>query len=38
MYPPLEVEHITPKSKGGSNRVSNLTIACRDCNQTKGNQ
>ena len=35
---PLEVEHIQPKSKGGSNRVSNLTLACRPCNQTKGNQ
>jgi 5-methylcytosine-specific restriction endonuclease McrA len=32
---PLEVEHIQPKSKGGSNRVSNLTIACHDCNQRK---
>ncbi|NES68809.1 MAG: HNH endonuclease, partial [Okeania sp. SIO2D1] len=35
---PLEVEHIKPKSKGGSDRVSNLTIACRKCNQAKGNQ
>ncbi|MGK7924524.1 MAG: RNA-guided endonuclease IscB [Spirulina sp.] len=35
---PLEVEHIHPKSKGGSNRVSNLTLACRPCNQLKGNQ
>ncbi|EGJ28946.1 MULTISPECIES: RNA-guided endonuclease IscB [Moorena] len=34
---PLEVEHIIPKSKGGSNRVSNLTLACRSCNQKKGN-
>ncbi|NEO81134.1 RNA-guided endonuclease IscB [Moorena sp. SIO4G3] len=34
---PLEVEHIIPKSKGGSNRVSNLTLACRCCNQKKGN-
>lgn len=33
---PLEVEHIVPKSRGGSNRVSNLTIACHDCNQKKG--
>ncbi|NEQ00346.1 MAG: HNH endonuclease [Moorea sp. SIO3F7] len=33
---PLEVEHITPKSIGGSNRVSNLTLACRHCNQKKG--
>jgi 5-methylcytosine-specific restriction endonuclease McrA len=34
----LEVEHITPKSRGGSNRVSNLTIACTFCNQEKGNR
>ncbi len=35
---PLEVEHITPKSRGGSNRVSNLTISCHNCNQKKGNK
>jgi 5-methylcytosine-specific restriction endonuclease McrA len=35
---PFEVEHIQPKSKGGSDRVSNLTLACHDCNQKKGNQ
>lgn len=35
---PLEIEHIHPKSKGGSNRVSNLTLACRPCNQVKGNR
>lgn len=34
---PLEIEHIIPKIRGGSNRVSNLTLACRDCNQAKGN-
>lgn len=34
----LEVEHIRPKSKGGSDRVSNLTLACHACNQKKGNQ
>lgn len=34
---PLEVEHIKAKSKGGSNRVSNLTIACVPCNQAKSN-
>lgn len=33
---PLEIEHIVPKSKGGSNRVSNLAIACRNCNLAKG--
>jgi 5-methylcytosine-specific restriction endonuclease McrA len=35
---PLEVEHILAKSRGGTNRVSNLTLACHDCNQKKGNQ
>lgn len=35
---PLEIEHIEPRSKGGSNRVSNLTLACVPCNQKKGNQ
>lgn len=35
---PLEVEHIIPKSKGGSNRVSNLTLACVKCNQKKSNK
>ncbi|MCG3212649.1 MAG: hypothetical protein FOGNACKC_06324 [Anaerolineae bacterium] len=35
---PLEVEHLVPRSRGGSNRVSNLTISCRPCNQAKGSQ
>ncbi|WP_026097677.1 RNA-guided endonuclease IscB [Baaleninema simplex] len=35
---PLEVEHIHPKSKGGNDRISNLTLACRPCNQSKGNR
>ena len=35
---PLEVEHIVPKSRGGSDRVSNLALACQTCNQAKGNQ
>jgi 5-methylcytosine-specific restriction endonuclease McrA len=34
----LEIEHLIPKSKGGSNRVSNLGIACQPCNQRKGNR
>ena len=32
----LEIEHITPRSKGGTNRVSNLVIACHQCNKDKG--
>lgn len=35
---PLEVEHIVPRSRGGSDRVSNLTLACTPCNQRKNNQ
>ena len=35
---PLEIEHMVPKSKGGSNRVSNLTLACTPCNLAKGSQ
>jgi 5-methylcytosine-specific restriction endonuclease McrA len=35
---PLEVEHIVPKMRGGSNRITNLTLACELCNQQKGSQ
>jgi hypothetical protein len=34
---PIEIEHVYPKSRGGSNRVSNLTLACRECNEEKDN-
>jgi 5-methylcytosine-specific restriction endonuclease McrA len=33
---PLQVEHVHPKALGGSNRVSNLTLACEPCNRKKG--
>jgi 5-methylcytosine-specific restriction endonuclease McrA len=35
---PLQVEHIHPKSKGGSNQISNLCLACEKCNLKKGTQ
>ena len=35
---PLQIEHLHPKSKGGSNRLSNLTLACEKCNQKKGSK
>jgi Uncharacterized protein conserved in bacteria len=35
---PLEIDHITPRSSGGSNHVSNLTLARHGCNQRKGSQ
>jgi len=34
----LEVEHLIPRSRGGSNRVSNLVVACPACNTKKGTQ
>jgi len=35
---PLQIEHIDPRANGGSNRISNLTLACNDCNQEKDRQ
>jgi len=32
----LQVEHIYPQTKGGTDKVSNLTISCRVCNEAKG--
>jgi 5-methylcytosine-specific restriction endonuclease McrA len=34
----LQVEHIHPRAKGGSNRISNLCLACDTCNKKKGTQ
>ncbi|GBF04741.1 HNH endonuclease [Deinococcus aerius] len=35
---PLEVEHLTPRSQGGSDRISNLVLSCTPCNLKKGTQ
>lgn len=35
---PLQVEHIEPKAKGGSDRVSNLCLSCSKCNSDKGSR
>jgi 5-methylcytosine-specific restriction endonuclease McrA len=34
----LEIDHVQARSRGGSNRVSNLVLACHPCNEAKGNQ
>jgi len=34
----LEIDHVHPRSRGGSNRVANLVIACRACNEAKADQ
>ncbi len=33
---PLQIEHIHPRAKGGSNRLANLTLSCENCNINKG--
>lgn len=35
---PLQIEHIQPKAKGGTNRISNLCLSCEPCNTKKGTQ
>ncbi len=33
---PLQIEHIHPRAKGGSNSITNLTLSCEKCNVKKG--
>ena len=35
---PFEIDHLVPRSRGGSNRVSNLVLSCHDCNLAKGDK
>jgi len=35
---PFELDHLWPRSRGGSNRVSNLALSCHDCNLAKGDK
>lgn len=32
---PLEVDHVLPRSKGGTNALDNLVVSCFDCNRGK---
>ena len=32
----LQIEHIVPRAKLGTNRISNLCLACEKCNKAKG--
>jgi hypothetical protein len=32
----FELDHIQPRSRGGSHRVSNLALSCHACNAAKG--
>ena len=33
----LTLDHVIPKSKGGSNSLENLWLACFPCNNSRGN-
>ena len=35
---PLNIDHIHPRARGGSNRISNIVLACVPCNTEKGPQ
>ncbi|HLZ63031.1 MAG TPA: RNA-guided endonuclease IscB, partial [Ktedonosporobacter sp.] len=35
---PLQIEHIVPRARGGSDRISNLCLSCESCNKKKGTQ
>ncbi|GGP36110.1 hypothetical protein GCM10010278_10950 [Streptomyces melanogenes] len=35
---PLNIDHIHPRSRGGSDRIANLALACIGCNQAKGSR
>jgi len=35
---PLQVEHMQAKANGGTDRLSNLCLACEPCNKAKGTQ
>lgn len=32
---PFEVDHVMPRSRGGTNQETNLVCACRTCNRSK---
>lgn len=32
----IEIEHVVPLCRGGTNRIANVVPACKDCNQDKG--
>ena len=35
---PLQIEHIQARANAGTNQISNLTLACEQCNSAKRTQ
>ena len=33
----MEIEHVIPRSRGGTDSLNNLVLSCHECNQAKGN-
>ena len=33
----MEIEHVVPRSRGGTDSLNNLVLSCHECNQAKGN-
>jgi 5-methylcytosine-specific restriction endonuclease McrA len=34
----INLDHLTPRSKGGDNDATNLITACKSCNSSRGNK
>ena len=34
----MEVDHVLPKAKGGTDQPSNLQLLCSGCNRSKGSR
>ena len=34
----MEIEHVIPRSRGGTDSLNNLVLSCRACNEAKGSQ
>lgn len=35
---PFEIDHIFPRSRGGSDKAANLVVSCRSCNASKADR
>lgn len=38
LFKDMTLDHIVPRSRGGTNKIENLQLLCHHCNSTKGNR